>query len=93
MKEHADFANGTNSPRKLSTEPEFKVIKPGVKTKRTVLVLDKSGSMGSDSRIEVLGQVCTLLCDPPVTLKLPSQTHSLNDTISINLCRFDWSNT
>ena len=60
MKEHVDFANGANLPRKLpSTQPEFKIVQVGMRTKRSVLVLDKSGSMGFDSptRMEVLRQV------------------------------------
>ena len=57
MKEHMDFENGINSPRKLSsTQPEFKIVKAGMRTKRTVLVLDKSGSMSGD-RIALLRQV------------------------------------
>ena len=55
MREHVDFKN-KNPPRNVSsTEPTFKVVRE--KSKRTVLVLDVSGSMKDNGRIGKLRQV------------------------------------
>ena len=56
MREHPDFYNGNNPPRTVeSTAPEFRIVRQ--QEKRTVLVLDTSGSMGDDRKINILGQV------------------------------------
>ena len=56
MREHQDFANGKNPPREVdSTAPEFRIVRQ--QQKRTVLVLDTSGSMGNNRKIKILAQV------------------------------------
>ncbi|XP_077994547.1 calcium-activated chloride channel regulator 1-like [Glandiceps talaboti] len=56
MREGEDFANNANPPNQqiASTVPEFRIVR--VMPKRTVLVLDVSGSMDSNNRIQILGQ-------------------------------------
>ena len=55
LNEHPDFANGTNLPSYVnSTMPDFTVVRQ--MDKRTVLVLDNSGSMGGQ-RLDKLNQV------------------------------------
>ncbi|XP_077866380.1 calcium-activated chloride channel regulator 2-like, partial [Saccoglossus kowalevskii] len=59
MREHVDFADDANPPRdNLSTVPSFRVVKQ--RAKRNVLLLDISGSMSSNNRIEKLGQVASI---------------------------------
>lgn len=56
MREHEDFADGNNPPREVSsTAPTFRIVRQ--QEKRTVLVLDTSGSMGDDKKIDLLAQV------------------------------------
>ena len=56
MREHQDFAHGNNPPREVySTVPEFRIVRQ--QPKRTVLVLDTSGSMGDERKINILAQV------------------------------------
>ena len=65
MREHQDFANGNNPPREVnSTAPEFRIVRQ--QQKRTVLVLDTSGSMGGQRKIEILAQV-TVSLDNTIT--------------------------
>lgn len=54
LREHVDFA-GKNPPREVeSTVPTFRVVRQ--MEKKTVLILDISGSMGTD-RLAKLNQV------------------------------------
>ena len=47
LRSHSDFKNDINPPVQVpSTEPRFRLVQSV--TKRTVLVLDVSGSMGTD---------------------------------------------
>ena len=57
MRSHADFANNANPPLDIEEyqEPTFRVLRADIK--RTVLVLDTSGSMGNEQRIEKQNQV------------------------------------
>ncbi|CAH1799912.1 unnamed protein product [Owenia fusiformis] len=58
LREHGDFEKDFNPPRNVtSTVPEFRVVRQ--KEKKTVLVLDVSGSMGQNSRIVKLRQACS----------------------------------
>ena len=62
MRTHGDF-NNRNQPRNVtSTAPTFKVVRE--KSKRTVLVLDVSGSMKDNDRIGKLRQVISKSCKP-----------------------------
>ena len=58
MRSHADFANNANT--ELDPEeyrvPTFRVVRADIK--RTCLVLDVSGSMNDDQKIQKQNQVC-----------------------------------
>ena len=55
LREHGDFKD-TNPPRDVtSTVPDFRLVR--VKEKRTVLILDVSGSMQNDNKLLKLRQV------------------------------------
>ncbi len=59
LNEHPDFADGANPPIEgSSTEPDFRIVRQ--ENKRTVLVLDRSGSMDINDRIGKLNQVYKL---------------------------------
>ncbi len=78
LREHGDFANGANPPNEvITTVPDFRVVRQ--KEKRTVLVLDTSGSMDSNDKIDKLNQVseCSL-CQ-----------HVLHNNIAINIATLD----
>ncbi|XP_071112483.1 calcium-activated chloride channel regulator 3A-1-like [Haliotis cracherodii] len=58
MREHGDFEKNFNPPRNVtSTVPTFRLVKES--TKRTVLVLDTSGSMDSFDRISKLARAAS----------------------------------
>jgi calcium-activated chloride channel regulator 4 len=58
LRAHPDFADGANPPDNElpTTEPDFKVVRQ--MDKRTVLILDVSGSMAINDRIGKLNQGC-----------------------------------
>lgn len=56
LRNHPDFAEGANLPRDVpSTEPTFRFVKHS--SKRTVIVLDTSGSMTHNNKLYKLAQV------------------------------------
>ena len=54
---HGDFINGANPPNDLpSTVPTFKVVQQQ-EVRRSILILDVSGSMNDNNRMTKLNQV------------------------------------